>query len=42
MFAQTGLEVLDVRRPLGRVDETIVWVNETTVTHWVIYLMGNY
>lgn len=31
MFEQTGLEVLDVRQPLGRVDETLEWVKETAV-----------
>ena len=40
MFEQTSFEVLDVRRELGRVDETFEWGNEPTGAPWVIYVMG--
>lgn len=40
VYMKSGLEVLDVYRPLGRADEPYEWVNETTVAPWVIYVLG--
>jgi SAM-dependent methyltransferase len=39
MFAGAGLEVIEEHRPLGRSDEPFVWVSETTVSPWVIYVL---
>jgi SAM-dependent methyltransferase len=40
IYASTGLEVLDVHRPLGRADEPFAWVSETRVAPWVIWVLG--
>jgi SAM-dependent methyltransferase len=40
VYARCGLEVLNVHRPLGRPDEPYVWVNETAIAPWVIYVLG--
>jgi len=40
VYAQSGLEVIETYRPLGRDDEPYEWVNETTVAPWVIYVLG--
>lgn len=39
VFAEAGLEVVDVHRPLGHAGEPYPWVNETTVAPWVIYVL---
>ena len=40
VYAQSGLEVVETYRPLGKDDEPYEWVNETTVAPWVIYVLG--
>ncbi|MGD2110868.1 MAG: class I SAM-dependent methyltransferase [Phycisphaerae bacterium] len=40
VYAQAGLEVLEICRPLGRGDEPYDWVNETTVAPWTIYVLA--
>ena len=40
VYKQSGLEVIDVYRPLGRADEPYPWINETTIAPWVIYVLG--
>lgn len=40
LFAAAGLELLAEHRPLGRRDEPYDWVSETTVSPWVIYVVG--
>jgi len=40
VYAQSGLQVLETYKPLGKDDEPFEWVNETTVAPWVIYVLG--
>jgi SAM-dependent methyltransferase len=40
VYAQAGLEVIEVHKPLGRADEPYAWVNETRIAPWVIYVLG--
>ncbi len=40
VYTKSGLEVVDVHRPLGRPDEAYKWVNETTIAPWTIYVLG--
>lgn len=40
MFARAGLEVIELHQPLGRPDEGIAWVSETTTAPWSIYVLG--
>ena len=39
-YREAGLAVLDVHRPLGQPEEPYAWVNETTISPWVIYVLG--
>ena len=39
-YRESGLEVLEVHKPLGRAGEPYEWVNETTIPPWVIYVLG--
>jgi SAM-dependent methyltransferase len=39
VFAEAGLEVVAVHKPLGREDEPYPWVNETRIAPWVIYVL---
>ncbi|MBU0639536.1 MAG: class I SAM-dependent methyltransferase [Planctomycetes bacterium] len=39
VYSASGLEVIDVHRPLGHSDETCDWVNEMTIPPWVIYVL---
>ena len=40
VYARTGLEVVEVHRPLGRPDEPYTWATETRIAPWVIYVLG--
>jgi hypothetical protein len=40
MYARAGLVVHEMHRPLGRSDEGVAWVSETTVAPWSIYVLG--
>lgn len=40
MYAHAGLVVHEMHRPLGRPEDGIVWVSETTVPPWSIYVLG--
>jgi SAM-dependent methyltransferase len=40
LFAAAQLELLAEHRPLGRDDEPFEWLSETTVSPWVIYVVG--
>ncbi len=40
VYRRSGLEVVEVCRPLGRADEPYAWVNETRIAPWVIYVLG--
>lgn len=39
VYAEAGLEMVEVSRPLGRADEPYQWVNETTIPPWTIYVL---
>lgn len=39
VYAESGLEVVEVYRPLGREDEPYRWVNETAIPPWTIYVL---
>jgi ubiquinone/menaquinone biosynthesis C-methylase UbiE len=40
VYARAGLRVLEAHRPLGRPDEPYVWIAETTVAPWVVYVLS--
>ena len=40
VYAEAGLTVRALHRPLGRTDEPYPWVNETKIAPWVIYVLG--
>lgn len=40
IYEQAGLKVLERHAPLGKIEEPITWINETTVAPWVIYVLG--
>lgn len=40
MYARAGLVVHEIHQPLGRSDEGVPWVSETTVAPWSIYVLG--
>ena len=40
LFQAADLELLAEHRPLGRDDEPYEWVSETTVSPWVVYVVG--
>jgi SAM-dependent methyltransferase len=40
MYARAGLVVHEMHQPLGRPDEGVVWVSETTVAPWSIYVLA--
>lgn len=40
IFDQTGLQVLEMHQPLGREDEPHLWINETSISPWVMYILG--
>ncbi len=42
VYAQAGLAVVAVRRPLGREDEPVRWVNEARIAPWVIYVLKDH
>ncbi len=39
IYAESGLDVVAVHRPLGRADEACAWVNETRIAPWVIWVL---
>jgi hypothetical protein len=41
MYARAALVVHEMHRPLGRSDEGVAWVSETTVAPWSIYVLGS-
>lgn len=40
LYAQAGLQVIDMLKPLGKPDEPFDWVSETTVSPWTTYVLG--
>lgn len=41
MYARAGLVVHEMHQPLGRSNEDVAWVSETTVAPWSIYVLGS-
>ncbi len=39
-YAESGLEVVEVLRPLGRAGEPCEWVSETRIAPWVIWVLA--
>ena len=39
LFDAAGFELVDTHHPLGRVDEPVLWISETLVAPWVIYVL---
>lgn len=39
VYKQAGLELVETYRPLGNDDDPVVWVNETRIAPWVIYVL---
>jgi len=39
VYAKSGLEIVEVHRPLGLPDEPYQWVNETSIAPWTIYVL---
>jgi len=40
MYAQAGFVVHEMHQPLGRRDDGMAWVSESTVAPWSIYVLG--
>jgi SAM-dependent methyltransferase len=40
VYQQAGLTVLSIHRPLGSKTEPYAWVSETSISPWVIYVLG--
>jgi len=38
LFDSAGLTIVEDHRPLGREDEGVEWISETTVAPWVVYV----
>jgi SAM-dependent methyltransferase len=39
-YQRSGLQVIEMPRPLATGSEPFAWVNETTIAPWVIYVLG--
>jgi SAM-dependent methyltransferase len=40
VYKQAGLELVETYKPLGNDDDPVVWVNETRIAPWIIYVIG--
>jgi hypothetical protein len=40
VYKQAGLEIVKTYKPLGKDDDPVVWVNETRIAPWVIYVLS--
>ncbi len=40
IYKQAGLGLMETYRPLGNDDDPVVWVNETRIAPWVIYVLS--
>ncbi len=40
VYERAGLAIVEKRRPLAKESEPYVWVNETRIAPWVIYVLG--
>jgi len=39
VYSQSGLESVALYQPLGRLEEAIEWVSETSIAPWSIYVL---
>ncbi len=39
-YARSGMQIVQVYRPLGKADEPVRWVNEERIAPWVIYVLS--
>jgi trans-aconitate methyltransferase len=39
VYSQSDLEIVETQKPLARADEPFEWVNETSISPWVIYVL---
>jgi len=39
VYQKSGLRVVEMRKPLGKANDPIVWINETRIAPWVIYVL---
>lgn len=39
LYAQAGLDVAEIARPLGTPDDPFDWITEETVSPWAIYVL---
>jgi len=39
VYGRSGIEIVEVYKPLASEDEPFQWVNETTIAPWVIYVL---
>jgi SAM-dependent methyltransferase len=39
VYREAGLKAIQVLKPLAKGDESYIWVNETTIAPWVIYVL---
>jgi SAM-dependent methyltransferase len=40
VYAEAGLHIVELHKPLGRADEPYAWVSETRIPPWNIYVLG--
>ncbi|MBD3217293.1 MAG: methyltransferase domain-containing protein [candidate division Zixibacteria bacterium] len=38
-YLQTGFEIIEIHKPLGKKDEPYEWITETEIAPWVIYVL---
>jgi ubiquinone/menaquinone biosynthesis C-methylase UbiE len=39
VFRESGLQIVEIRRPLGATNEPFQWVSETAIAPWTIYVL---
>lgn len=40
VYKQAGLNIIDIHRTLGKMNEPYLWVSETDISPWVIYVIS--
>lgn len=40
IFKEVNLELIDIHRPLGKIDEPFKWKSETNISPWHIYILS--
>ncbi len=39
LFKSASLELIEAYRPLGKANEPVKWINETSIAPWIIYIL---